>query len=194
MANGVNFGDVKTALGRPLETDPIRNFKFLVNINHRGIGFNLGFSSVQGLTATTEVIPYREGGFNTTVRQVPGQTSFAPVTFMRGVLLGANQDETWNWFQEIFKVNLPGEARSGVGRARGEDNKKTFRATKVRILVLEHPITRSVESKAPVRFELYNAWPTSISYSDLNAADNAFLVEQMTLVHEGFTVGRDVSL
>jgi phage tail-like protein len=39
-----------------------------------------------------------------------------------------------------------------------------------------------------MRFEVYNAWPTSVAYSDLNAGDNALFVEQMTLVHEGFDV------
>jgi phage tail-like protein len=39
-----------------------------------------------------------------------------------------------------------------------------------------------------VRFKVYNAWPTSVAYSDLNAGDNALFVEQMTLVHEGFDV------
>jgi hypothetical protein len=44
---------------------------------------------------------------------------------------------------------------------------------------------------------VYNAWPTALAYSDLNAGDNSLLVEQMTLVHEGFdvswsTVAKDV--
>jgi len=39
-----------------------------------------------------------------------------------------------------------------------------------------------------MRFTVFNAWPTSIAYSDLNAGDNALFVEQMTLVHEGFDV------
>ena len=39
-----------------------------------------------------------------------------------------------------------------------------------------------------LRFRLYNAWPTSVVYSDLNAGDNALMVERMTLVHEGLDV------
>jgi len=41
------------------------------------------------------------------------------------------------------------------------------------------------DDRVMLRFRLYNAWPTSIAYSDLNAGDNALQVEQMTLVHEG---------
>jgi hypothetical protein len=39
-----------------------------------------------------------------------------------------------------------------------------------------------------MRFKVYNAWITSVAYSDLNAGDNALFVEQMVLVHEGFDV------
>ena len=39
-----------------------------------------------------------------------------------------------------------------------------------------------------MRFKVFNAWPTTVAYSDLNAGDNALYVEQMTLVHEGFDI------
>jgi hypothetical protein len=45
-----------------------------------------------------------------------------------------------------------------------------------------------------MRFKVYNCWPTSIAYSDLNAGDNALFVEQMTLVHEGFDVNFGTTL
>jgi hypothetical protein len=46
-----------------------------------------------------------------------------------------------------------------------------------------------------MRFKVYNAWITSLAYSDLNAGDNAILVEQMSLTHEGFEViwGKDLT-
>jgi phage tail-like protein len=69
------------------------------------------------------------------------------------------------------------------------------------IAVLSHPIPGSGGGEEltggangtstdhdAMRFKVYNAWITSIAYSDLNAGDNAILVEQMTLVHEGFDV------
>lgn len=59
-----------------LATDPLRNFKFNVNIMHPNLsGFaSLGFMTVSGLNITTEVIPYREGGMNTTTQKMPGLT------------------------------------------------------------------------------------------------------------------------
>jgi len=172
---------------RALDTDPLRNFKFLVQFSHKGVdgkpvGFTLGFTSVSGLSLTTDSIPYRQGGYNTTAQQIPGQTSFTPVTFQRGVLIGTRQN--WDWMKQLFTVNLGSAA--GIGSSASVY--RPFRGD-IKIFVLEHPITDGAAHNSPFRVNLNNAWPTSISYSDLNAADNAFVVEQMTVVHEGFDVG-----
>ena len=72
-----------------LLTDPIRNFRFLVTFipqdsNNTTLSklktATFGFTSVSGMAVTTDSIPYREGGYNTTVHQIPGQTTFAPIT------------------------------------------------------------------------------------------------------------------
>ena len=43
-------------------------------------------------------------------------------------------------------------------------------------------------AKVKTWFRVYNAWPTSVSFSDLDAGANAIIVNQMTLAHEGFDV------
>lgn len=176
-------------------TDPLRNFKFIVTINHRPsnvIGMlsqGLGFMSVSGLAATTEAIPYREGGMNTTVHQLPGQTSFSPITLQRGVTLGGNSAGPWQWFRQLFDV-VGGQGTGPSNRSQGNQ----FRCN-VDIDVLEHPVTHLATAAGdltvPVKLRVHvkNAWITGISFSDLNAGDNAVMVEQMTLVHEGFQVG-----
>lgn len=175
-----------------IATDPLRNFKFLVDIykedkaTHPHISDKLatmGFTSVSGLSVTTESIPYRQGGYNTTVHQIPGQTTFTPITLQHGVLMGA--DGAWQWMQQLFST-IAGEGYGNAGN--------NFRA-RVKIRVLDHPVTTHNGSttggaRTPVKmvFNVHNAWITALSYSDLNAGDNALLVEQMTLVHEGFTM------
>ncbi len=178
-----------------LTTDPIRNFRFLVDfIPHDTTAawkdtITMGFTSVSGLSVTTDSIPYREGGYNTTVHQIPGQTTFAPISLQRGVILGTNQN--WEWMRQLF-ATVQGGAKGVQG--------KSFRAD-MEIRVLSHPIPGSAGGSAPngvanlasddhvaMRFKVYNAWPTSVAYSDLNAGDNALLVEAITLVHEGFDV------
>jgi len=180
-----------------LTTDPIRNFRFLVTFKpHDPTGsaswynpnVTLGFTSVSGLSVTTDSIPYREGGYNTTVHQIPGQTTFAPITLQRGVILNTKQN--WEWMRTLF-ATVQGGAKNVQGTS--------FRCD-LEIEVLSHPIPGSAgESTAggtssagddhvAMRFNVYNCWITSVSYSDLNAGDNAIFVEQATLVHEGFDV------
>jgi phage tail-like protein len=186
-----------------LNSDPIRNFRFLVTflpLTVTGTGGwtpnpKVGFTSVSGLAIATESIPYREGGYNTTVHQIPGQSTFSPVTFQRGVTVGS--DQNWQWMKMLFQTV------SGTTFA----NRQSFRSD-VEIAVLNHPVPYSRANQDPnskygvtqsetlsaeddlvvARFRLYNAWPTTVAYSDLNAGDNALMVEQMTLVHEGMSM------
>jgi len=180
-----------------LLTDPLRNFRFLVTFipqdgNSSTLAqlnkVTLGFTSVSGMAVTTDSIPYREGGYNTTVHQIPGQTSFTPITLQRGVILGTNQN--YEWMRNLFATVSANGGKRAVNQ--------NFRCD-LEIQVLSHPIPGAIEENSPttnpatqdhtaMRFHVYNCWPTSVAYSDLNAGDNALFVEQMTLVHEGFDV------
>jgi phage tail-like protein len=189
--------DAFTNVLSTLKTDPVRNFRFLVEFLPTidtatgvaadwGINAKMGFTSVSGLTVATESIAYREGGYNTTMHQFPGQTSFSPVTFSRGVLLGGGQQYTW--MRRLFSVISSG-AKAGVGA--------DFRCD-IDISVLSHPNAKglsvqdgsaagdSAEPHVSLRFRLYNAWITNLSYSNLDAGGNSLMVEEMTVVHEGF--------
>ena len=176
-----------------LITDPLRNFRFLVNFKALPTAgtataalqtATFGVTSVSGMAVTTDSIPYREGGYNTTVHQIPGQTTFAPITLQRGVILGTNQN--YEWMRNLFATV------QGGGTRKVTDN---FRCD-LEISVLSHPVpganpedtTAAQSDHVAMRFNVYNCWPTAVAYSDLNAGDNALFVEQMTLVHEGFDV------
>jgi phage tail-like protein len=107
-----------------LITDPLRNFRFLVtfkpqdssNTTLNGLkSATFGFTSVSGLSVTTDSIPYREGGYNTTVHQIPGQTTFTPLTLQRGVILGTKQN--WDWMRNLFSTVAGGGSRTGTGCA-----------------------------------------------------------------------------
>ena len=176
-----------------LTTDPLRNFRFLVTFKAQPTPSTattalqtatLGFTSVSGMAVTTDSIPYREGGYNTTVHQIPGQTTFAPITLQRGVIL--NTAQNWDWMRNLFATVQGGGTRSVS---------QNFRCY-LEIQVLSHPIpganpedtTAAQTDHTAMRFNVYNCWPTAVAYSDLNAGDNALFVEQMTLVHEGFDI------
>ena len=171
--------------------DPLRNFKFFVEFEAASNGINMfndnvqkftgGFTQVQGLTINTQAIAYREGGFNTTVHQLPGQTSFQPLVLNRGMVYG--QDQAILWMRGLF------DASGGTGLpVRGKD----FRLN-VKIYVNDHPATAQKDTgingtDSRVCFTVHNAWISSLAYTDLNGTDNNVLFEQMTLVHEGLSV------
>lgn len=176
-----------------LATDPIRNFRFLVEFiaptATPAFSFNkkIGFTSMSGLTVATESIAYREGGYNTTMHQLPGQTSFSPVTFSRGVMVGGTSQH-YEWMRRLFSVISSG-AQAGVG--------SDFRCD-IDVSVLSHPNAKGLtvasgsaagadaQPHVSLRFRIYNAWITNLSYSSLDAGGNALMVEEMTVVHEGW--------
>ena len=160
-----------------LATDPLRNFKFLVTFlpGNGQAAVPMGFMSVSGLNMTVDVIAYREGGYNTTTQKLPGQADFSPITLSRGVALITNGAFDYDWMSQLFTV------MQGTGTA-GDGN--DFRWS-VLIQILDHPVTTpSVAVKA--EFLIYNAWPTSIAFSDLDAGANQLFISQLVLAHEGF--------
>lgn len=183
-----------------VRTDPLRNFKFQIHITKditlqdgrtvAPVLARAGFMSVGGLGIQTEVIPYREGGMNTHTRKLPGQSDFPPITLNRGMFDasgGKHGDAFWGWFKEIFFVN------QGLGFGPvGNDFRTDFY-----IRVMGHPVTQGpgsnvdleaggTEEGARLMFKVYNAWPSSLAMSDLDAGGNAIMVEQVVLAHEGF--------
>lgn len=185
-------------------SDPIRNFRFRVEFYPQVFGRYgdsrepgwvpsgmIGFNSVSGLAISIENLSLREGGYNTTNHEIPLQVTYSPVTMQRGVLIGTSQH--WDWVRNMLQV-VQGRGRAG---------KALFRSD-VEIVVLKHPVPyatggsgyqqdlpsapAAADDDVAMRFRLYNAWPRSVAYSDLNAGDSALMVEQMTLVHEGFEV------
>jgi phage tail-like protein len=168
----------------------------------------LGFMTCDGFGVQNEVIPYREGGDNTTTRKMPGQTDFGPITLGRGMMaspqspggsgtgLAVGTSEVYSWLQMVFSA-IEGQ---GTG-APGAD----FR-TDVTVVIMEHPITsggsaagmagdagsggNNIASGIPIkaRFTLFNAWPMALNWSGLDAGGNAIMIETLQLAHEGFVV------
>jgi len=183
---------------RGLNSDPLRNFRFRVAINHPSSQLSnlarMGFMACSGLSVNNEVIPYREGGNNTTTRKMPGQSDFGPLTLTRGFMAAPIENgvtsnigtkEIYTWFTQIFSVAI------GAGFGSATTN---FRVG-LTIDVLEHPITnggmaagRDQPPPIKARFAVYNAWPMGYSFSDLEAGGNAVFIENLTLAHEGWAV------
>lgn len=172
-----------------IQTDPMRVFRFRAKFNvatgttspfdSRITSFSGGFSGISGLTTTVAPIAYREGGYNTTIHQVPGMANFNPVTFSRGVLFG--NDSAITWMRGLFA------ASSGEGFNVNDAGAAGFRCN-VTIQLMDHPNAGSATNTPSMGFFLHNAWITTLSFSDLNAGANELMYETMTLVHEGLSV------
>jgi phage tail-like protein len=170
-----------------IATDPLRSFRFYAEFTAVGgaafnekitTGWTGGFTNISGLNITTQAIQYREGGYNTTVHQVPGMTTFSPITLQRGVLDG--NDQAITWMRGLFA------AASGDGLAVAAG--KSFRVN-IDIYVMDHPNANPNNTNTPkMGFRVHNAWITGLNYTDLNANDGALLFESMQLVHEGLSV------
>ena len=163
-------------------TDPLRAFKFhviinssIINATNSATNVALGFMSVSGLGVQTDVISYRQGGYNTTTNKMPGQSDFGPLVLQKGVICGdANMID---WLNQTFLV------QQGTGNW---NNSQEFRAN-IDILVIDHPVTTATAA-VKAAFRVYNAWPTQVSFNDFDAANNMFMVSQMTVAHEGWQV------
>jgi hypothetical protein len=168
--------------------DPLRNFKFQVEIFHSnselqsGIG-NMGFTSVDGLNMSTEMIPYREGGWNTNPHKMVGMTDFSPVTLSSGVFY--QKPGMWNLAKQIFAVQW----------GNGSIDMNTDYRFDMLIRVFDHPVTkgdgaavRGDVSGAVLAFQLYNAWVANVAFSGLDSLTNSILVSNMTVHHEGLDV------
>jgi phage tail-like protein len=183
-------------------TDPLRSFRFYVEFFNASSGggtadskiasFAGGFVNVSGLGINTQSISYREGGFNTTIHQIPGMTTFNPITLNRGVIQG--NDNAMRWMRYLFA------STAGDGLALST-TANDFRCD-LKIYVLDHPnaalsgattgatgAASSTDGNNPkLGFWVHNAWISTLNYSDLDAGGNNVMVETMGLVHEGLSV------
>lgn len=136
--------------------DPFRNFNFLIEID--GIA-QASFTECSGLSSTTEVIENREGGDNTTVRKLPGKTTYANISLKWGLTAST---ELWDWRQQIVDGN--------VVRKNGS------------VVMFDLPNSTEV-----ARWNFVRAWPTKWEGPALSAKGNDIAIDTLELAHEGLT-------
>lgn len=190
-------------MARAAHTDPMRNFKFLVEILpppggalKRVMGpdvAKLGFTVVSGLTVQHEMIAYREGGMNTHPHKMIGQSDYGPVTFSKGVL--GHEQALWKWHTFLHSWSQGGLQNDG---STSKDN--DYRAD-ILVKIYDHPVsagkysnpasTANADTKlggVKMAYKLHNCWPASYSLTDLNAGDSSIMIQQLVINHEGFDI------
>ena len=135
-----------------MRTDPYKNFRFLVEID--GI-VQAGFSECTGLSSRIDVISYREGGDPTSVRKLPGQTTYPDINLKWGL---TDSSELYEWHFDAIQGNIQRKNCS--------------------IIILGD------DSEEKVRWNVYDAWPNVWAGPTLNANGKDVAIEQLTLTCE----------
>ena len=134
--------------------DPYRNFNFLVELD--GIA-QASFTDCSGLGSTTEVIETRQGGDNTTVRKLPGRTSYSDITLKWGL---TSSTELWDWRQQIVD--------GVVVRKNGS--------------IVVYDLTNHTEV---ARWNFVGAWPSKWEGPTFSGKANDIAIDTLVLAHEG---------
>jgi phage tail-like protein len=132
--------------------DPFTSFNFIVDIQ----GMKAGFAEVGGLSTETDIIEYREGNEDITVRKMPGKRKYANLTLKRGF---TNSKDLWEWRKKVM-------------------DGKTQR--------LPGTITLLDEARKPAMvWKFYEGWPSKWAGPAFNAKNNEVAIEEMDVCIEG---------
>jgi phage tail-like protein len=145
--------------------DPYKNFKFRVIWDGRVVA---GVSKVSALVRTTDVVTFRNGGDPSSVRRMPGQTQFEPITLERGV---THDLEFERWANKVWHLG------AGPG---AEMSLKDFRKD-VRLELMNEA------GQVVLAYLIYRCWVSRYeALPELDASSNAVAIQSITLENEGW--------
>jgi phage tail-like protein len=138
--------------------DPIVAFRFALEIEGKLTGY---FTNVSGIGSDSELVEEKivdsETG-ETLTRYVPGRTIWTPITLKRGV---TSNIDVWKWRKDVV------------------DGKIADARTNCSIIAL------SRDNQPVARWNFVNAWPKTVTGPEMDSGGAEFMVEEMTIVHEG---------
>jgi phage tail-like protein len=142
---------------------PPLGFHFKVEVlGLPSVADDLRFTEVAGLSFEVAAEEVPEGGENRYVQKYPGRTKFADLVLKRGLL---KRSEVWNWVERCVDT--------------------------LQIEPKDVNVTLLNEAHEPLMtWHLVKAWPVKWSVSDLNAANNSFVVESLQLSYQRFRLDK----
>jgi phage tail-like protein len=136
--------------------DALVSFHFSLEIQGTVTGF---FTEVSGLGSENEIVETKvvsEKGIQA-VMKVPGRLKWGDITLKRGI---TSSMDLWDWRKLVEDGQVKGARKNGT------------------IMMYDQ------ELKAVAQWDFKNAWPSKITGPSLKSDDNAFGVEEITIVHE----------
>ncbi len=120
------------------------------------------FKSVSGLKYESEVVDYKEGGYNVGVRRCVGPAKWPNLVFKRG-FTGSSSLLEWRrmWLQD----GLSGKLERVTGKI----------------------VQLSSDFKPVCSWEFYNGWPCKWEGPEYDASKSELAIETLEVAHEGLT-------
>ena len=139
---------------------PPWGFYYRVEFNISKDKNDVRFQSVSGLSVEYDYENFKEGGENRFEHKLPVRTKYADMLLKRGMLTNS---EVIKWFFKAFRD-------------------REFNPTDINVILMN-------EKGEPLRtWKVSHAIPKKWLISDLNANDNAIVVETMELSYRYFTI------
>jgi|SRR5690606_8113972 len=136
--------------------DPYSAFNFLLEIDGMDVA---GFSECSGLTTETDVIEYRNGDEDITVRKLPGLKKFTNISLKRG---WTQDSSLWEWRKTVM---------DGATERRGGS-----------IVLLDEGRNEAL------RWTFREGWPTKLEGPSFNAKNSEVAIETLELAVEGLVL------
>lgn len=137
-------------MARP--ADPYKNFRFLLEIHEI---VQAGFTECTGFGSEVETVEYREGGDSTTVRKLPGKTTYPNISLKWGK---TDSRELYDWHLSAIE----GKIQRKNGSIILQDDEGTEKG----------------------RWNFFEAWPTKYEGPALNATGKEVAIETITVTCE----------
>ncbi|HBG06846.1 MAG: glycerol acyltransferase [Geobacteraceae bacterium GWC2_58_44] len=118
------------------------------------------FQSLSGLSVEYDMEEYREGGENRFIHKLPVRTKYSDLVLKRGMMKGS---ELIQWFLRAFRD-------------------REFQPTGVTVILMNE------KSEALHTWKVAHAIPRKWTVSDLNANENAVVIETLELSYRYFTM------
>lgn len=172
---GINEIQLKKTIGR--RSDPLRSIRFKVRIPNTQ---PIGFMKVSGLSiGDSDVIEYREGDDALHVIKLPGIQKFDNIVMERGVAF----DNTLRFWREQVVA-----AFGGIGYTPDGTNfvSAAFETPPLNLDFRKNIVVEVLHTTGqPVKvYQLYNCWPKSVKYSDLDSQNSEIFIETVEFAVE----------
>jgi phage tail-like protein len=158
LIGGANVGGLLTGAVVGGGEDPLVAFKYALEIEGKLSGW---FTSASGIGSESEVLYERIENAETrekTLRANLGSLSWTPVTLKRQI---TSDRLIWDWRQMVIDGNIDA-ARTNCSIIAYDQN-----------------------GEEVARWNLVNAWPSSVIGPVMDESGTSYMVEQVILVHEG---------